>query len=68
MQKYPITPAMLEEIIAGVEMDLHVKRYQNFDELRVYCYRVARMCTRKSTARLSRRSAGTSTRCAMRLN
>jgi len=32
---------MLEEIIAGVEMDLHVKRYQNFDELRVYCYRVA---------------------------
>jgi 15-cis-phytoene synthase len=41
MQKYPITPAMLEEIIAGVEMDLHVKRYQNFEELRVYCYRVA---------------------------
>src|SRR5437667_11385361 len=32
---------MLEEIIAGVEMDLSVKRYQTFDELRVYCYRVA---------------------------
>jgi len=41
MQKYPITPAMLEEIIAGVEMDLRITRYPTFDELRVYCYRVA---------------------------
>ncbi|HUE50492.1 MAG TPA: phytoene/squalene synthase family protein [Candidatus Dormibacteraeota bacterium] len=41
MEKYPLTPEMLEEIIAGVEMDLSIKRYQTFDELRVYCYRVA---------------------------
>src|SRR6202011_69352 len=41
MKKYAITPEMLEEIIAGVEMDLKIQRYQNFDELRVYCYRVA---------------------------
>jgi 15-cis-phytoene synthase len=41
MQKYRITPEMLEEIIAGVEMDLRVNRYQTFEELRVYCYRVA---------------------------
>jgi phytoene synthase len=41
MQKYPITPAMLEEIIAGVEMDLSIKRYPTFEELRLYCYRVA---------------------------
>jgi phytoene synthase len=41
MNKYPITPEMLEEIIAGVEMDLSIKRYQTFEELRVYCYRVA---------------------------
>lgn len=41
MEKYPITPEMLEEIIAGVEMDLHIHRYQSFEELRVYCYRVA---------------------------
>jgi 15-cis-phytoene synthase len=41
MQKYPITPEMLEEIVAGVEMDLTIQRYQTFDELRVYCYRVA---------------------------
>src|SRR5437588_1580247 len=41
MEKYAISPEMLEEIIAGVEMDLSINRYQTFDELRVYCYRVA---------------------------
>src|SRR5215468_10846394 len=41
MQKYAITPEMLEEIIAGVEMDLRILRYPTFTELRVYCYRVA---------------------------
>ena len=30
-----------EEIIAGVEMDLTRKRYATFEELRLYCYRVA---------------------------
>jgi len=30
-----------EELLLGVEMDLNVKRYQSFDELRLYCYRVA---------------------------
>jgi phytoene synthase len=30
-----------EEIIAGVEMDLTRKRYENFEDLRLYCYRVA---------------------------
>jgi 15-cis-phytoene synthase len=39
--KYALTPEMLEEIIAGVEMDLSVKRYGTFEDLRVYCYRVA---------------------------
>ena len=39
--KYSLTPAMLEEIIDGVEMDLHNVRYDSFEELRVYCYRVA---------------------------
>ena len=32
---------MLEEIIAGVEMDLSTMRYPTFEDLRVYCYRVA---------------------------
>ena len=39
--KYQLTPAMLEEIIAGVEMDLSRSRYATFEELRLYCYRVA---------------------------
>src|ERR1041384_4693045 len=39
--KYSITPPMLDEIIDGVEMDLRNVRYQAFEELRPYCYRVA---------------------------
>jgi 15-cis-phytoene synthase len=39
--KYSIKPAMLDEIIDGVEMDLRSVRYQTFEELRLYCYRVA---------------------------
>jgi len=41
MHKYSLPPEMLEEIIAGVEMDLRILRYSTFKELRVYCYRVA---------------------------
>jgi phytoene synthase len=41
MAKYSLPPGMLEEIIAGVEMDLSIVRYPTFEELRVYCYRVA---------------------------
>jgi len=39
--KYSLPAAMLDEIIAGVEMDLSTMRYPTFEELRVYCYRVA---------------------------
>jgi 15-cis-phytoene synthase len=39
--KYAITPAMFDEIIDGVEMDLRQVRYETFDALRLYCYRVA---------------------------
>jgi phytoene synthase len=39
--KYRLAPEMLEEIIAGVQMDLSISRYPTFEELRVYCYRVA---------------------------
>ncbi len=41
MSKYRIAPEMLEEIIAGVEMDLSISRYAKFEDLRLYCYRVA---------------------------
>ena len=39
--KYSLPVSMFEEIIAGVEMDLSTRRYATFEELRVYCYRVA---------------------------
>ena len=41
IEKYGLPPAMLDEIIAGVEMDLTIARYDSFEDLRVYCYRVA---------------------------
>jgi phytoene synthase len=41
LAKYRIAPEMLDEIIAGVEMDLEKSRYANWEELRLYCYRVA---------------------------
>jgi phytoene synthase len=41
MNKYSLPPDMLEEIISGVEMDLSIARYPTFEDLRVYCYRVA---------------------------
>jgi phytoene synthase len=41
MERYSLPSEMLEEIIAGVEMDLKISRYATFEELRVYCYRVA---------------------------
>jgi phytoene synthase len=41
INRYAITPAMLEEIMDGVEMDLTITRYETFAALREYCYRVA---------------------------
>ena len=39
--RYDIPQEYFSEIIRGVESDLVKTRYQNFDELREYCYRVA---------------------------
>jgi phytoene synthase len=41
IEKYSLPIDLLEEVIAGVEMDLSISRYGTFEELRVYCYRVA---------------------------
>jgi 15-cis-phytoene synthase len=41
IDKYSLPVDILEEIIAGVEMDLSISRYATFEALRVYCYRVA---------------------------
>jgi phytoene synthase len=40
-QKYDIPQEYFQEVLSGVESDLIKNRYQNFDELRHYCYRVA---------------------------
>ena len=39
--RYSIPEEYFQEIIQGVESDLVKTRYQDFDELRQYCYRVA---------------------------
>ncbi|QDQ43223.1 hydroxysqualene dehydroxylase HpnE [Methylacidiphilum kamchatkense] len=41
VHKWNLPQEILQEIILGVEMDIEKRRYKNFDELSLYCYRVA---------------------------
>lgn len=41
MQRYVLAPESFGEILDGVEMDLATVRYETWEALRVYCYRVA---------------------------
>jgi phytoene synthase len=41
VRHFSIPREYFEEVIAGVEMDLSRRRYTTFEELRLYCYRVA---------------------------
>ena len=41
LQKFPIPISHFSDLIDGVEMDLSKKRYDSFEELYEYCYRVA---------------------------
>ena len=41
VRRYNIPRQLLEELISGVEMDLFRNRYDTFEELYTYCYRVA---------------------------
>ena len=41
VQRFEIPPKHLLELLDGVEMDLHRSTYPIFEDLRVYCYRVA---------------------------
>ncbi len=41
LKKYKISQNLPLELIQGVLMDTKIKRYETFDELYVYCYRVA---------------------------
>jgi phytoene synthase len=41
IQRYRLAGDLFEELIRGVEMDLSIKRYENYHDLEQYCYRVA---------------------------
>ena len=41
IKKYEIPVDYFKELVNGVEMDLERKRYHTFDDLKLYCYRVA---------------------------
>jgi phytoene synthase len=39
--RYHLAFDLFDELLRGVEMDLDIKRYETYDALEVYCYRVA---------------------------
>jgi phytoene synthase len=41
IQKFNLSFALFDELIQGCEMDLDTLRYENYEQLEVYCYRVA---------------------------
>src|SRR5580698_6334175 len=41
IQQYSLPFELFDELIKGCEMDLDIKRYENFEQLELYCYRVA---------------------------
>ncbi|MCU7836896.1 MAG: presqualene diphosphate synthase HpnD [gamma proteobacterium symbiont of Taylorina sp.] len=41
LKQYPLQEKYFQELISGMEMDLHTAQYSSFDELSLYCYRVA---------------------------
>lgn len=41
LERFPIDIQPFRDMIAGQRMDLHRSRYETFDDLKLYCYRVA---------------------------
>ena len=41
IRRFALPFELFDELIRGCEMDLDVKRYENFESLELYCYRVA---------------------------
>lgn len=41
IQQFNLDPELLEEVIRGCEMDLETFRYRDYEQLELYCYRVA---------------------------
>jgi phytoene synthase len=41
VQRYHLAFDQFDALLQGVEMDLDIKRYENYEQLDLYCYRVA---------------------------
>ena len=41
IKQFSLPFELFDELIKGCEMDLEIKRYENFDQLELYCHRVA---------------------------
>ena len=41
IQKFSLRFELFDDLLKGCEMDLDTKRYENFEQLELYCYRVA---------------------------
>jgi phytoene synthase len=50
MQRFPLDIQPFRDMIAGQRMDLYQSRYETFEELKLYCYRVAGTVGLMSTA------------------
>ena len=41
IREYRLPFTLFDELLKGCEMDFNIKRYENFEQLELYCYRVA---------------------------
>src|SRR5579859_1675446 len=41
IRQFRLPFTLFDELIRGCEMDLQISRYENYDQLELYCYRVA---------------------------
>jgi phytoene synthase len=48
IRKFRLPFTLFDELIKGCEMDLDIQRYENFEQLELYCYRVASVVGRLS--------------------
>lgn len=58
LQRFPLDIQPFRDMIEGQRMDLYRSRYQSFEELRLYCYRVAGTVGLMSTAVIGTESLG----------
>ncbi|MCY7322529.1 MAG: phytoene synthase [Phormidesmis sp. CAN_BIN36] len=61
LERFPLDIEPFRDMIAGQRMDLYRSRYQTFDELQLYCYRVAGTVGLMSTTVMGRDETPTTT-------